>query len=456
MPSKRRRRSRVAQPSRKKIVLLVASVLFVGGLLLFPLVFLAMMGESTAAVTAVEKADSYAAVRAKRLAQQLRHDLVSDASEAAITVSQEDVNGIIAIAMRGAKRLQGRVNVTPQGIEGAFAIHMPQNPMGRYLNIRFGIDPSFYGLHLNYLRVGSLHFSGDSALDIGEFLLNIVAGGGLGSLLRHAIKSIEVVGSSATIVYQPIPDLKQRLAFFRHKLKGVRDELELVANAEAVSTYYHQLCRFGDEVKEAKKLSLGYYMAEAYSLAAIRTQLGGDPVAENRAALMALAIYLGSTRFESFVGEVVTEELAYCRDIGRRQAQLANRSDLRLHFIYSAALKVISDSGMSFAIGEFKEMMDSGRGGSGFSFVDLAADRTGIRFAETAMDSRGGALRLQKMALKLVDESAFFPKVSDLPEGISQQLFESRYGGIEGPLYREYVRDIVSRFNQVPLYNPWL
>ncbi len=358
--------------------------------------------------------------------------------------------------MRGLPRLQGRVNLTEFGIEGALSFRVPQNPMGQYLNVRFGIEPSSYGLYLSYLKVGHLSFSGESALAIGELLLNMAMGNGLGTILRGSIKSIDVVGSTATIVYRPVPDLKQRLSFFRERVKGVRDELELVANPEAVGAYYSVLCRFGEEVKTARAVSLGYFMAEAYGLAAQRTQLGADPVAENRAALMALAIYLGSNRFESFVGKVVTEELAYCRDHGRRNIQLAGRSDLRLHFIYSAALKVISDSGMSFAIGELKEMMDSGRGGSGFSFVDLAADKTGIRFAEAAMDGEGGALRLQRMALGLVDEALFFPNVSDLPEGISQQQFEARYGGIDGALYREYVRDIVSRFNQVPLYNPWL
>lgn len=441
---------------RKQVVFIAIGVLSVGVIFLLPLVLLVMVSDSEAVVTSVEKPDSQAAVKAKRLASQLRRELVSDADEATVTVSQQEVNGVIAIAMRGVRRLRGRVNMTPVGIEGAFSIHVPQNPFGSYLNIRFGVEPSSYGLHLRYLNIGRINFPGDSALGLGEFLVNMIVGNELGTLLRDSVKSIRVAGSTATITYRPMPDLKQRLAFFKDKVKGVRDDLELVANADAVGAYYQQLCQLGDEMKVARKVSLGYYIAEAYSLAAKRTQLGGEAVAENRAALMALAIYLGSTRFESFVGEVSTEALAYCSDYGRRHAQLANRSDLRLHFIYSAALKVISDSGVSFALGELKEMMDSGRGGSGFSFVDLAADKTGIRFAETAMDSDGGALRLQRMALELVDESLFFPNVSDLPEGIPQQQFESRYGGINGALYREYVRDITSRFHQVPLYNPWL
>ncbi len=37
---------------------------------------------------------------------------------------------------------------------------------------------------------------------------------------------------------------------------------------------------------------------------------------------------------------------------------LANRKDLSLHFIFSAAIKLLSEQGISVAVGEFKELMD--------------------------------------------------------------------------------------------------
>ena len=437
--------------SRKKVTFtVVALLLFL--LLISPILLLLLASESAPAVTSVATADTNAAVRAKKIALKLRSDLTSDAEEASISISQQDMNGLIAFAMRGVKQFQGRVNATPIGIEGAFSIYAKRNPFGKYLNVRFGVSPSTSGLHLNHLSVGSLHFSGDTALDVGESLLNTLAGDALGSHLRGSVKSITVEGDMTTIVYRPIPDLKQRVSLFKNRVKEVRDEFALVANPEAVQVYYAQLCKLGEDGHKASAISLGYYLAEAYSLAAKRTRFGGDPVEENRSALMALAIYAGSTRFESFVGKVRTDELAHC-DGYSRNTKLAQRKDLRLHFIYSAALKVLGDSGISFAIGEFKEMMDSGRGGSGFSFVDLAADRAGIRFAEVALDANtGGATRLQSMALSLVDESTFFPGIDALPEGISQAEFDSRYGGVEGPLYSQYVKEVDSRLMQVPLY----
>jgi uncharacterized protein YfiM (DUF2279 family) len=439
---------------RKKTITLSIIAFILLLLVITPFVLLLVASESEPAVTSVAKADTDAAVKAKKLARKLRAELTSDAKEASLSISQQDVNGLIAIAMRGMKQFQGRVNTTPLGIEGAFSVHVPRNPLGQYLNIRFGVAPSTNGLHLNYLSVGSLHFSGDTALDVGEALVNMLAGDALGSHLRDSVKSVTVSGDVTTIVFRPIPDLNKRVALFRDRVKEVRDELALVANPAVVQVYYSELCRLGEDGHKARTMSLGYYMAQAYSLASKRTHFGGDPIEENRAALMALAIYSGSTRFESFVGEVMTDDLAHCVAYSRN-TQLAQRTDLRLHFIYSAALKVLGDSGISFAIGEFKEMMDSGRGGSGFSFVDLSADRAGIRFAEVALDGdKGGAVRLQSMALNFVDESLFFPEIDGLPEGIPQAEFDSRYGGVDGPLYVEYVKEIDRRLNRVSLYNP--
>ena len=56
---------------------------------------------------------------------------------------------------------------------------------------------------------------------------------------------------------------------------------------------------------------------------------------------------------------------------------------MRQHSIVSAVLKMAADFGMAFMIGEFKELLDFYKGGSGFSFTDVAADLARIRFAMT-------------------------------------------------------------------------
>ena len=171
---------------------------------------------------------------------------------------------------------------------------------------------------------------------------------------------------------------------------------------------------------------------------------------ENKASLLALSIFLGTTNFNSIIGAIDKKTLRKCQPRGRKIV-LNNRVDLRLHFIYSAGLKVISDSGISFTIGEYKELLDSQEGGSGFSFADLAADRSGIRFAEQAMDSFG-AMHIQRMAAELIQKKVFFPSIAGFPEGMPQHLFEQR-GGIEGDYYKKYLAMINERIENLPLYS---
>ena len=130
---------------------------------------------------------------------------------------------------------------------------------------------------------------------------------------------------------------------------------------------------------------------------------------------------------------------------------VAGRKDLRQHFVISAALEVLSDAGVSFAIGEFKELTDSGRGGSGFSFVDLAADRAGLKFAELALTS-GGAAAVQRNARALEDPGFFFPSIRGLEEGLTAAQFEQRYGSVESEAYVAVVNEIDRRIARLPLF----
>jgi hypothetical protein len=140
------------------------------------------------------------------------------------------------------------------------------------------------------------------------------------------------------------------------------------------------------------------------------------------------------------------------KSVYERPVFLGGRQDLRLHFVVSAGLKLISDQGIGSAIGEFKELLDAGKGGSGFSFIDLAADRAGIRFAERAVDPAGGARRLQEMMSVSPTEQLFFPLVADLPENMPREEFERRYGGIGKPGYDKMVREIDRRIDQCPVH----
>ncbi|MFM7205724.1 MAG: hypothetical protein ACKO4T_03510, partial [Planctomycetaceae bacterium] len=100
---------------------------------------------------------------------------------------------------------------------------------------------------------------------------------------------------------------------------------------------------------------------------------GTDAVLPNRAAILALGKILGDDNVARVGGRDLDLGPPEARVALRRRILLGGRGDLSQHFWVSAALAVLSDESRSLAVGLSKEEMDSTPGGSGFSFVDMAA-----------------------------------------------------------------------------------
>ncbi|MCH8134959.1 MAG: hypothetical protein IIB77_03150 [Proteobacteria bacterium] len=96
--------------------------------------------------------------------------------------------------------------------------------------------------------------------------------------------------------------------------------------------------------------------------------------------------------------------------------------------------------------------MEDSRGGSGFSFTDIGADRTGVRFAELAVSNPVNARAVQdKFAYGLV-EADFMAEFRDLPEFMDDSTFRRLYGGVGSTAYNAVVDDIENRISQTRLF----
>jgi hypothetical protein len=102
------------------------------------------------------------------------------------------------------------------------------------------------------------------------------------------------------------------------------------------------------------------------------------------------------------------------------------------------------------AVGLYKEVADS-RGGSGFSFNDLAADRAGSKFGEYAAD-RAKARALQEKLSAGISERDIMPSAADLPESMQEKEFKRRFGGVDAPEYKKMIGEIDRRVAALPLY----
>jgi hypothetical protein len=194
---------------------------------------------------------------------------------------------------------------------------------------------------------------------------------------------------------------------------------------------------------------LGLLMQEAFRLARERSATG-DPQLENRAAIFGLAIVLGHDGIEQLVGNVLTPEQRKQLPKVIGTAKLRGRQDWARHFLVSAATELLADRITGDTMGVFKESIDAQAGGSGFSFADLLANMSGMRFAALATQTEQSARAVQAGLAIGFDVDAIFPYAADLPEGIAAGEFEQNYGGVEGSGYARMVRELQYRLQEMP------
>lgn len=212
-------------------------------------------------------------------------------------------------------------------------------------------------------------------------------------------------------------------------------------------TGQHVVQGFGEISDDADSFARLTELAFAY---AEDNSHGVDPVFPNRAAILALGVILGDDQVATVARRRVDAGRAVERAAIRRQVRVHRRSDLSQHFWVSSALTVLSDAGRALTVGIAKEMKDSTPGGSGFSFVDMAANQAGIRFAVVATGNTRSARALQFRVLEGISTDAFFPVIEGLPEGLSRDEFHADFGGLGGPEARRWFAEIDRRIDALP------
>ena len=124
--------------------------------------------------------------------------------------------------------------------------------------------------------------------------------------------------------------------------------------------------------------------------------------------------------------------------------------DLAQHFAISAALAAWAGEPLANTIGLDKEV-DDARGGSGFSFADLAADRAGTRFGELAVRQPA---RLAAALAGGLGSEAIMPATDGLPEPMQADAFRRRFGHVGSAAYQQVVDDIEQRIAALALFSP--
>lgn len=173
--------------------------------------------------------------------------------------------------------------------------------------------------------------------------------------------------------------------------------------------------------------------------AALNIPAGTTPHEHNRVVLTAVAMRAVPEYREKLAGAVWEQSLA-C-GASAETLTLAGREDLAKHWALSAALAATVGSQVARSMGTWKELADSTEGGTGFSFVDLSADRSGERFAMAAVNPQ--LARTVRLRLIAITEDQMLPREAlAKPEGLDQAAFERDYTAVDSPEYARALRAI--------------
>ena len=372
--------------------------------------------------------------RAKRIVEQNDPRRIKTAALRTLTLSQEDLDLALNYLAGRYARASSRIVLHPGAAAIAATVELPANPIGRFLNVTASLHGTGGLPRFDQLQIGRLPVPARVADWMLDRALGRFDGRDGYRVVSDTVRKVDIAEGRLTVIYDWQSDLADRL---RTAMLPSDEQVRLRAFQERLAEAAGQ--------SGGGALALGELLIPLFKLAAQRAATG-DPIAENRAAIVVLAFYVNGRG----IGAIVPA----ARDWPRpplRKIVLAGRDDLPQHFALSAAIAATAGGPLADAIGLYKEVDDS-RAGSGFSFTDIAADRAGTRFGETAVSDRESASKLQRVISAGARESDLMPPVSGLPESMSETVFKRRFGGVGTSAYARVMDDIERRIAALPLY----
>jgi len=360
-----------------------------------------------------------------------------------IDLAQRDVNVLLLHSLARMPRLQARVDLHNDKIEIHATFAGPPTPMGRYFNVSAYIVQRSGAIELDELDLGRLSIKGWLLNPLSRYAHRWMQD--RNELYRTALDSVaafRIGEGQLDLTYQWRPDLIRQL-----RAQG-RELLMPGEDRDRMRAYNHHLALISTRLK--RNASLLDVLQPMFLLADERSRAGGDPVTENKALFNTLAIYIAGRDLNKILGSTT--------DSGHVQARwvaltLLGRADLAQHFLLSAAITANAGAGVADLLGVFKELDDS-HAGSGFSFADLLADRTGVRLAEMGTEGPESARRLQQRLATSGSERDFISDVDKLPEGIMELQFKQRYKDLDNVSYQMVEAEIQRRIGLCSAYQP--
>lgn len=420
---------------KKIFIILVLTII-----LMFVAVFMAVNKQSsinlqeTISVEDIQESQALMSNILKQIAQKKSH--------VSIHLFQSDLTALGHLASHIVPNTKVLANMSDIGIFTISSTQFKTDWVSGYINVQCLLIPEGDKISFSHCKIGQL--------PLPEFLVRWLMEEGLKLSMGNA-PAIQLI---TTLDKAVLSDGK--LSIDGINAQAIRSGMKSsIANVTEISNYFSANSQadmsliqvYLDELSALKNssASLSYYLHRAFSLAKSRSELS-DPIAENTAAIWAIAILNSGVPLHRVID---LSKLNVSRK--KIKSTLQDRRDLSQHFVTSMLLNQLGENDFALSVGQLKELMDSD-GGTGFSFVDMAANKAGMMLARVATDSEHNAKQIQNALSNPTEESALMPETDDLTEGLSKVSFSEEFKNINSELYNEIETKINQRVRALVVY----
>lgn len=353
-----------------------------------------------------------------------------------LQLNKEDLNLAANYLLNRYSNSAVVISLKKNQLKFSATITLPANKLGKYLNvtIAFGNVDGEQLPVITKFKAGKLLLPSKMAAMVIDFGIRHSFLNEYFILATRPIKAVAIDPEKITITYfTSMETLLQAKQFLAHS-----------EDNPMMGIYQEKISEVIAQHDPKWRLSLATLLKAVFALAQQRSNQQ-TAITENRMAILAVNDYVNKHAVPRAINNSLIKNRYY-------PAYLYKRFDLAQHFIGSASLAASIDGQVANVLGEEKELNDALKGGSGFSFIDLTADKAGTRFGEYAIASPEQAQQLQKAMAVVQDYHDFMPDPTDLPEHMNEEAFKQRYQSTQSDVYLQALKQIDEKIAGMAIY----
>lgn len=223
---------------------------------------------------------------------------------------------------------------------------------------------------------------------------------------------------------------------------------------ERVLAYYAKIGQLAGTLRaDRRSASLQALLPDLFSLALQRTDADSDAdaIAENRALLQALSVFVNNLQISQLISELPDDYAA--EQPADLRVTLFRRQDLSQHFVTSAAITASTGADIALVLANTKEVYDA-RHRSGFSFSDMTANAAGVALGESATRDGHSARQLQIRLATATTETDYMPAPKTDADDLNEQQFAESFVDRNSELYNARLAEIDAMVTVLPIHQP--